>query len=100
MGQRGLNPVEHIIRRDQTAPDQPPFISVCEGSLLGAGKGTFRKRQKELVNAIEDRAACFLTKQWSLSPIGSAVPGTRTVAILSNQETADLAADSTGMDRA
>ncbi|MCV2515295.1 amino acid adenylation domain-containing protein [Bacillus subtilis] len=49
--------------------------------------------KKELVNAIEDRAACFLTKQWSLSPIGSAVPGTRTVAILSNQETADLASE-------
>lgn len=35
----------------------------------------------------------FLTKQWSLSPSGSTVPVTRTVAILSNQETADLAAE-------
>ncbi|MEG7378241.1 amino acid adenylation domain-containing protein [Bacillus subtilis] len=49
--------------------------------------------KKELVNASEKRIACFLTKQWRLSPIGSKVPGTRTVAILSNPETADLAAE-------
>ncbi|MDK2598886.1 SDR family NAD(P)-dependent oxidoreductase [Bacillus stercoris] len=60
---------------------------------MGASKGTFRKDKKELVNAIEDRVPCFLTKQWRLSPIGSTVPGTRTVAILSNRETADLAAE-------
>ncbi|WP_367387404.1 amino acid adenylation domain-containing protein [Bacillus vallismortis] len=49
--------------------------------------------KKELVNASEKRIACFLTKQWRLSPVGSKVPGTRTVAILSNPETADLAAE-------
>ncbi|MCY9087828.1 non-ribosomal peptide synthetase [Bacillus inaquosorum] len=51
------------------------------------------KEHSELVDTSEKRTACFLTKEWSLSPIGSKVPGTRTVAILSNQETADLAAE-------
>ncbi|WP_276736066.1 non-ribosomal peptide synthetase [Bacillus sp. (in: firmicutes)] len=49
--------------------------------------------KKELADAAEERTACILTKQWSLSPIGSTVPGTRTIAILCNPETADLAAE-------
>ncbi|MCY7822955.1 amino acid adenylation domain-containing protein [Bacillus spizizenii] len=56
-------------------------------------KGHLEPDKKELVDAREKRTACFLTKQWSLSPFGSTVPVTRTVAILSNQETADLAAE-------
>lgn len=41
----------------------------------------------------EKRTACFLTKQWMLSPVIPKEPGTRAVAILTSEETADLAAE-------
>ncbi|QUF67160.1 non-ribosomal peptide synthetase [Bacillus atrophaeus] len=41
----------------------------------------------------EKRTACFLTKQWMLSPVIPKEPGTRAVAILTSAETADLAAE-------
>ncbi|MCO4850729.1 non-ribosomal peptide synthetase [Bacillus vallismortis] len=56
-------------------------------------KGHSEPDKKELVDASEKRTGCFLTKQWSLSPVGSKVQGTRTIAILSNPETAGLASE-------
>lgn len=47
----------------------------------------------EFVDHSEKRTSCVLTKQWSVSPIATKTPGTRAVAILSNEETADLAAE-------
>ncbi|MFT0802662.1 amino acid adenylation domain-containing protein [Bacillus swezeyi] len=49
--------------------------------------------EPDIADHSEKRNPCVLTKQWSLSSVTPKEPGTRAVAILSNEETAELAAE-------